>query len=281
MTVFLVTGVTGNLGGAALDSLLEHVPPADVCVLVRSVADAAIFSARGLTVRIGDYSDRASLATVLTGVDAMIFVSSPVRDPGFRAGQHRAVVESAVAAGVSHIVYTSGMGASHDPGHAAAEEALVGSGVSHTILRNALYTDPFVSQAIGDARAGTVRSASQGQPIVTAAIADLGAAAARAVFGPPSKSLWELRGPAWTFAEMARTLSALMERPLAHDEVADNETGVFAGLFPLVRRGVFAVETDDLALLLGRRPLGIADVAAQLLRSLDSRPDERAAPAKS
>jgi NAD(P)H dehydrogenase (quinone) len=61
-------------------------------------------------------------------------------------------------------------------------------------------------------------------------------------------------------------MSHLSGRPIMHKEVADNMTGAFAVLFPLIRRGVFTATTDDLALILGRRPQGIADVAARLLR---------------
>ncbi|MGV8883518.1 MAG: NAD(P)H-binding protein [Rhodoglobus sp.] len=266
MTVFFVTGVTGNLGGAALDGLLDRVPPSDVRVLVRTAAQAPQFEARGLTVRLGDYSDRPSLDAALRGVDRAILVSSPILDPVIRAQQHRSFVAASVHAGVEHIVYTSGMGAAHDPGHSAAENALADSDVGFTILRNALYSDPFVAKAVAEAREGIVRSASEGQAIATAAIADLGEAAAVAVFSPPGRSMWELRGPAWTFDELARRLSLLLGREVTHEEVTDAETGPFAVLFPLIRRGVFAAETGDLTELLGRAPLGITQVAERLLR---------------
>ncbi|WP_072802962.1 NAD(P)H-binding protein [Rhodococcoides yunnanense] len=266
MTVFLITGATGNLGGAALRSILDRTSSADVRVLVRNPSDAARFVSQGLTVRVGDYSNRASLADAFVGVDTVVFVSSSVLDPVIRAAQHRAVVESAAFAGVTFVVYTSGMGAEHDPGHSAAEQALADSGVPHTILRNALYTEPFVAKSIADARDGVIKSASDGQMIATAAISDLGECAAKAAVDRPRTPLWELRGPAWTYEDMAKTVSALTGTPVAHEEVADTDTGPFAVLFPLVRRGVFAAETDHLATLLGRTPMSIADVAARLLR---------------
>lgn len=266
MTVFFVTGVTGNLGGAALRSLLDRVPASDVRVLVRAAAQAPQLEARGLTVRVGDYSDRPSLDAALRGVDRAILVSSPILDPVIRAQQHRSFVAASVDADVEHVVYTSGMGAPHDPGHSAAENALTDSGLGFTILRNALYSDPFVAKALAEAGEGTVRSASEGQAIATAAIADLGEAAAVAAFSTPSRSMWELRGPAWTFDELAQGLSDLLGREVAHEEVTDAETGPFAVLFPLIRRGVFAVETGDLAEILGHPPLGITEVAERLLK---------------
>jgi NAD(P)H dehydrogenase (quinone) len=266
MTVFLVTGSTGRLGGAALRTLLDRVPAEDVRVLVRSPDDALRMSRRGLTAHLGDYDHPESLRIALDGVDRLIFISSPVLDPLVRTTQHRAVVEAAVAADVRHVVYTSAMGAPHDPGHSAAENALAESGIGHTILRNALYTDAFVALAIEQAASGAIRSASENQPVVTASIADLAESAVRAAMFPPAQTLWELRGPAWTFAEMARMLSLQMERPITHHEVRDVDTGPFAVLFPLIRRGVYASETGDLGDLLGCQPQGIADVAAGQLR---------------
>lgn len=275
MTVFLVTGVTGNLGSAALRRLLERVPASDVRVLVRTDRAASEFAARGLDARVGDYSDSASLDAAFTGVDRAIFVSSPVLDPSVRAVQHRTVVESAVAAGVRHVVYTSGIGARHDPGHSAAEDALAESGVHHAILRNALYTDAFVERAIAQASAdGLITSASTGQSLTTAAIADLGEAAAAASFTTPMKTLWELRGPRWDFNDLAAALTVALGRPISHEEVDDADTGPFAVLFPLIRRGVFGVESPDLAELLGRAPADIRIVVGEHAGMLDQHRSE-------
>ncbi|MFZ4895468.1 NAD(P)H-binding protein [Plantibacter sp. Mn2098] len=269
MTRFLITGATGNLGAAALHHLLDRVPADEVSVLIRGPEDAARFRARSIEPRRGDYSDPASLATAFSGVDRLLFVSSPVLDPVVRSEQHRAVVGAAIAAGVEHVVYTSAMGAAHDPGHSAAETALREWSGSSTVLRNGLYTDAFVARALQDVdTAGVVRSASNGSPIATAAVADLAEAAAGALVDPPSRQLWELRGPAWTFDDLAEACTTLLGRPIGHDLVDDAWTGPFAVLFPLVRRGVFAAETDDLRVLLGREPLSIGDVVR---RALDAR----------
>lgn len=260
-----MTGVTGRLGSAALRSLLKRVPPGDVRVLVRAEHAAARFTAQGLHVRLGDYSDATSLNRAFMGVDRVISVSSPVLDPVVRAAQHRAVVRSAVAAGVQHMVYTSAFGARNDAGHSAAEDALAESGIRHAILRNALYTDPFVDTATAQAReAGVIRSASGGRPLTTAAITDLGEAATIASVNMPEKAVWELRGPRWDFDGLADALTAAFGRPVSHQDVSDAETGAYAALFPSVRRGVFEAESPDLTELLGRAPATITDVVNQL-----------------
>ncbi|MGG7507943.1 NAD(P)H-binding protein [Plantibacter sp. YIM 135249] len=266
MTRFLLTGATGNLGAAALHDLLERVPASDIAVLIRRPDDAPRFDALSVEPRLGDYDDPASLAEAFAGVERLLFVSSPILDPVRRAAQHRSVVAAAVDADVRHVVYTSAMGAAHDPGHSAAESALRAWGGSCTILRNGLYSDAFVRQALLDAEAfGAVRSASDGARLVTTAVADLAEAAVLALLAPPSQSLLELRGPAWTYDDLATSLSDALGRPIPHELVDEAMTGPFSVLFPLVRRGVFAAETDDLARLLGRHPLSIADVVAQQL----------------
>lgn len=100
-----------SLRSYRLRNLLTRTSPHTVHVLVRTQADATRFAALGVRVRRGDYSDRATLPAALAGIDRLLFVSSPILDPVVRAGQHRAVIDSAIDAGVDHIVYTSAMGA--------------------------------------------------------------------------------------------------------------------------------------------------------------------------
>lgn len=263
MTNFLITGATGNLGGAALHTLQSAVSKPEISVLVRTQNAATQFLDAGISVRIGDYSDPRSLHHAFEGIDRLLFVSSPVLNPAVRTAQHRNVVEAAVTAGIGHVVYTSAMGAPHDPGHTSAEQALAEKQGSYTILRNGLYTDPFVALALAQSLSGSIRSASGSQRIVTSSIGDLGEAAVRALLDPPRQLLWELRGPSWSFDELAATLTRLTGGPVRHELVSDAETGAFSLLFPLVRRGVFSAETSDLEELLGREPQGIETVATQ------------------
>ncbi|RAL31584.1 hypothetical protein CVN56_25705 [Rhodococcus sp. AQ5-07] len=266
MRNFLVTGATGNLGGAAL-RILQTQTGSNTSALVRNTTQADALARESIKTRVGDYTDRASLRTAFRGIDSLLFVSSPALDTNVRIAQHKAVVQEAVSAGVGHIVYTSAMGAQHDPGHHSTETELHEIGVNHTVLRNALYTDAFAAKAIRDAESGTVLSASEGSTVVTSSIADLAEAAVIALTTPPAKQLWELRGPAWTFDQLAEAVSAELGRKIRHSEVDDLDTGPFAVLFPLIRKGVFSEESDDLATLLRRAPQHIEAVVAQLCRS--------------
>lgn len=229
--------------------------------MVRTRASAALLAARGLQPRLGDYNDPASLSAALVGIDRLLFVSSPALDPVVRVAQHAAVTDAAAAARVEHIVYTSAMGAAHDPGHASTERALAAGGIAHTILRNSLYTEPFAATALAGS---SVVHASAGRRLATASILDLAAAAASALMTPGTGRTYELRGPAWSFNDLGAAVSAALGREVAVREVAVAETGPFAVLFPIVQKGFYEAETGDLEELLGRPPRDIHEVVARL-----------------
>jgi uncharacterized protein YbjT (DUF2867 family) len=149
MTVFLITGVTGNLGAAALRSVLDRVPPRQIRVLVRS-AQAAV----------------------------------------------RFVVESAVTAGVSHVVYTSGMGARHDPGHSAAEDALASMAVPNKTLwelRGPLWDFDDLADALTTTLARPVRH-NEVEDAATGPFAVLFPLIRRGVFASESSDLDDMLG---------------------------------------------------------------------------------------
>ncbi|MDV6272976.1 hypothetical protein R3Q06_05630 [Rhodococcus erythropolis] len=139
--------------------------------------------------------------------------------------------------------------------------------MSYTVLRNALHSDAFAAKAIHDMEPGPIVSAGAGSSLVTSSIADPAEAAVIALTTPPAKQLWKLRGPAWTFDQLAESVSTELGKTIEHREVDDLETGPFAVLFPLIRQGILSEESDDLATLLRRAPQPIEAVVAQLCRS--------------
>lgn len=255
----LVTGASGRLGRAAVRSLLALLPRTHVHALVRRPDAAAELQAIGVDARIADYGDPASLATAMRGMDRLLFVSSPVLDPAERTRQHDAVLTA--AHGVEHIVYTSVHGADHDPAHAATEKALRERGDGATILRNGFYTEPFVAAALKEAtETAMISSATASRPLATASIDDLGEAAALAIVTLPAQRRLELRGPAWTYDELAGLLSARLGHPVRHRQAPVDEVGALGPLHAAAAAGVLGTETADLERLLGRMPRGVGEV---------------------
>lgn len=90
--MILVTGATGNLGGAAVRQLLARTDASQIAVLVRDPQKAAGLAEKGVSVRAGDYDDPNSLAAALDGVDRVLLVASNQFQQ--REAQHRDVLDA-------------------------------------------------------------------------------------------------------------------------------------------------------------------------------------------
>jgi NAD(P)H dehydrogenase (quinone) len=270
--MYVITGVTGKLGRVAIEDLLTRVPATEIAAVARDPRKAADLAERGVDVRHGDYEDPASLRTAFSGADVLLFVSSPDITPGARPRQHGNVVDAAVSAGVGRVVYTSAIGAEDGPGfladHTVTEELLAASGLPHTLLRNTFYTEVLVNPGLRSAvDAGELRGADNGVAVNFATIADLGAAASETVTGDGhAGAVYELRGPVWTLADLARTLSEVSGKDVAYEPVAAEEIGQMAFVHQLIASGLFSEPAGDLEKLIGRAPTGLREAVETALR---------------
>ncbi len=269
--MIVITGTTGPFGRIAAERILTTTPADQVAALVRDTTRAQDLAARGAAVRQGDYDDPASLVAAFAGADVLLFVSSPTTEPGVRERQHTDVVDAAVKAGVGRVVYTSAItadrGESFLAAHKVTEEALRDSGLTYTVLRNTFYTEVFVNPGLAAAvEAGELTAPAFGHRLVTATRSDLAQAAAAAVIGEGhDNAVYELRGPGWTFPELAQTLTEVSGRPVYFREVEDEASGPLAFVLPLLRLPEFGQPTDDLAALLGRPTTRLAQTVADAL----------------
>jgi NAD(P)H dehydrogenase (quinone) len=148
MKKIMITGATGPLGSAVIDSLLKKTSSERVVALARHADKAAGLAAWGIEVRIGDYDDLTSLVSAFRGIDKLYFVSGS--DIAHRMPQHGNVVRAAVQAGVRQVVYTSFQRRDETPAspiafvaksHLQTEQLLKTSGLVYTILQHGIYTD--------------------------------------------------------------------------------------------------------------------------------------------
>jgi NAD(P)H dehydrogenase (quinone) len=274
MTTYAVTGATGHLGRLVVQELVQR-GATDVIALARTPENAADL---GVAVRRADYSDPATLAPALAGVDVLLLVSGS--EVGQRVPQHTAVIEAAKAAGVRRIAYTSIPNADHStnplvPEHKATEEVLRASGVPFTILRDNWYLENYTSQVPQYLAQGEVLGLSGDARIRAATRADMAGAIAAALLdgdslapggGGTAGATFELSGPAMTLAALADTVTEVTGTKVVYRDVTaeelttvlrgaglDEATAAFVvGLEESVARGDLDVTSDDLERLLGR-----------------------------
>ncbi|GAB3695688.1 NmrA/HSCARG family protein [Nocardiopsis oceani] len=152
----LVTGATGTQGGAVARELLSRGHT--VRALVRDPDRAGAQELKGLGAELvrGDLDDADSLFRAMDGVDGVFSVQATGDTPEETAAetrQGRSVADTALAAGVAHLVYSSVDGAERDTGidhfesKAAVERHIRRLGISATVLRPVFFLDNLLGFA--------------------------------------------------------------------------------------------------------------------------------------
>jgi NAD(P)H dehydrogenase (quinone) len=286
MTRIAITGASGQYGRLATQGLIERGRAADLILMTRNPDKLADMAALGCTVRYGDYDQPESLAPALAGAGKLLLISGT--RVGARVVQHQAAVDGAVAAGVTHIAYTSFIGIDdpanpaevrHD--HIETERLIRTSSLDFTFLRDAHYADAMVLMAgPGALAAGQwVSNAGAGREAMVWR-ADCAACAVAVLAGEGhANKTFNITGPELqTFAEVAALMAELTGRPLEYVPVDDqaqyamfDEMGIprrpvedqAVGGIPwnsddmvtfgqAIREGFLEVCTSDVEMLLGR-----------------------------
>ncbi len=276
MTTIAVTGATGLLGRLVVEGLLERgVAAEDVVAVVRDQAKAADLDARSVDVRLGDYSDPATLPAALAGVDVLLLISGQGR---FLA-QHAAVIDAAQQTGVRRVVYTSTLragrtqlaGASE---HLGTEQHLQQSGLEYTILRNGQYIENHTSRMPQFLAQGEIGGATAGKALAAAVRADYADAAAAVLIGDGhAGTVYELGGTPFTLTELAAAITdttgtSVVYRDLSSDELlavlkSNGVPELYAGfavqLDQATAAGAHYTDSGDLQRLIGRPSTPLAN----------------------
>ncbi|MCO6000065.1 SDR family oxidoreductase [Actinoallomurus rhizosphaericola] len=284
--MILVTGATGNLGSAAVGQLLARTDASQIAVLVRDRDKAAGLAQQGVSVRVGDYDDRESLAGALEGVDRVLLVASNQFQR--REAQHRNVLDAVKAAGVELLGFTSR--SLTDPENSRnvmlhdyfqTEAQIRQSGLPFVIFRNALYLDtlPFFLGGPKVFEEGIRLPTGQGK-VAFALRREMGEAAANAMLDHTgSDRTYVLAAPhAYTFTDVAQALSDISGQTVTYESVTDEEfvaRAVKVGVpeqtarhlvdsLHDVRDNQLDETSTDLERLLGHAPASLRDGLAEL-----------------
>ena len=281
-----VTGATGQLGRLVIQGLRAQLPATDIVALVRTPAKAADL---GVDVRQADYTQPETLKRALAGVDTLLLISSS--EVGQRVAQHRHVIDTAKAAGVKRVVYTSILHGERSPlslapEHVETEALLKASGLGYTILRNGWYTENYTA-SVGSALAhgALIGSAGPGK-IASAARADYAQAAVVVLTTSGHDGLtYELAGDsAYTLAELAAEISRQSGKPIPYKDLpaADYAAALTAAGLPApwpealaaidveVAKGALFDDGQVLSKLIGRPTTSLASSVAAALSSVAS-----------
>lgn len=213
----LVTGATGNVGGAVARSLLAAGAPVRVAGIDPAALDERF---PGVPAAHLDLTDPGTFDAALDGVGGLFLLRPPQIA---RVGPTlNALVDAAARRDVRHVVFASVTGADRNPvvPHHRVETHLRGAGLPYTILRPG-----FFAQNLADAYRRDIRDddriylpAGRGR-VAFVDTRDLGDVAA-AVFAEPAAHAgagYRLTGPrALDFDEVAALLTEALGRPIRY-----------------------------------------------------------------
>ncbi len=258
----VVTGATGNQGGAVARALLDGGRPVRALVRDPDKPAAQELAAAGAELAQGDMEDRDSLDRALAGAAGLFGVQN-----FWEAGaegevrQGKLLGDAAAAAGVGHTVYSSVGGADRDSGVShfdtkwQIEEHLRSLDIRLTVLRPVFLMENFNSPIYRGGLANGVlpMALSSDREFQLIACADIGVYAAKA-FADPGE--WagrglEIAGEELTPGQAAALFAAALDREIGHvkppGDVLRNINPEVAEMFEWYERAGYEADLDALA----------------------------------
>jgi uncharacterized protein YbjT (DUF2867 family) len=220
--MILITGASGNAGGAVLQEVLKSGSGARA--MVRSKENSAKVP-QGATAVIADFADKPSLRRALEGVDTVYLVCSPVRE---LVEMESNMVDACREAGVKHLVLNSALGAgdfakSFPSWHRKVEDKLKASRMAHTILRLNGFMQNLITYFAPSIRTqGAFYQSIGNAKISHLDLRDIASAAAKILRSPSQHSgkIYELNGPeALSYAEVAEKISNATGRKVQYIDI--------------------------------------------------------------
>ncbi|MGK9124564.1 SDR family oxidoreductase [Olivibacter sp. SA151] len=281
--MILVTGATGNLGKATINSLLNKgISANNIAALVRDESKSAEFKSKGIQVRIGDYQNFESLKSAFQDVDKLLLISSS-SEIVHRFEQHKNVINAAKETGVGHIIYTSfdmvdlrrSIMGEDVQYHADTSDYLKQIAVPYTLMDNTLYADmiPLLSATNIWDEGVSIPAGNGKTPFLP--ISEMAEALAVVLTTPghENKEYVIAADAAFSFAEIADLISDMLGRSvtyyqpevdsyiaqLVQNGFSEDDSAYVARFGEAIARGEFDTNKSDVKQLLGRSPISLKD----------------------
>jgi len=222
----LVTGATGNQGGAVAEHLLRRGHHVRAFVRDGRSRRAQQLGAVGAELVEGDYDSPESIVAAATGMQGMFALGTP-----FEAGveaegrQGAGLIYAAKRAGIRHFVYSSvanadrRTGIPHFESKHRIEERLNQSGLSYTIVGPTNFRENFLGAVEGIARTGVFSMPlAADKRLQSICRDDLGAFVAHVleVGAPLFGRRIDIASDEKTGPEMARSFAQVLGRPVEY-----------------------------------------------------------------
>ena len=222
--MILVTGASGNAGGAVVNALLKRAAP--LRAMYRNREDAAK-APSGVPVAIADFSSTESLLQALHGIETVYLVCSPI--PALVELESN-VIDACLQCGVRHVILNSALGAGDYPKsfpawHRIVEDKLTASGLPFTILRpNGFMQNILLYLAPGIRAQGTFYAAMGDAGTSFIDLRDIAAAVANIALAPAKHlgRVYELNGPeAVSYPGLAERITRACGQPVNYINIPE------------------------------------------------------------
>ncbi|MGF6768078.1 NAD(P)H dehydrogenase (quinone) [Paraburkholderia sp. GAS199] len=266
-----IAGATGRVGSALTHKLVER------SIAVRALTrnpDSPKLPVGAEAVGI-DFSDASTLRAALDGIDRLfIALGSSPQQPA----NEIALIDAAVASGVSHIVKVSAIGIplKRHPfdWHAQIEAHLASLPIGYTLLRPSGFNDLLSRSAkdIANGSWGGFIGNGKTNFIDTRDIADAAQAVILADIAPLTQRVFHLTGArAWSMDEVAAVLAGLLGQPVHYQHRSksqQNEHFINAGLNEFVCDLLLGLEQTMADSVLGETTATVKELAGHAPREL-------------
>ena len=283
---YLVTLANSHFGTLAIETLLKEVPAKNIIATVRDLKKGEKLKAKGIEIRVADYSKPETLKEAFKGVDKLLFISSIPGQAVPRDIQHKNVVEAAKECGVKFIAYTSLINCENNVAllsgdHKKTEKMIKESGIKYSLLRNNWYleNDLLLWKKCG-IEGKNLWDALGEQKIGYALRREYAEAAAKVLVMKNPKNIYELTGKPRTLKEVGEALKKVtkkdfkiievtkekMEEKMKEEGYDEYIVGTWSFMINDYLKGCLNFKSNDLKDVLGREPASLEDGLKELLK---------------